>query len=107
MSTSSFYTADSTFKCTVSVDSSKTSGCVSFEYWNKFVVFCPLDKAKVSSLSTLTIKAGNLPFINGDHLPYRTVYAWSDCVKGLAIAKTDSLTVIPVKGLLKILSVSP
>jgi hypothetical protein len=80
---------------------------VTFEYLDKYVIFCPLDKGKVSSLSTLTIKAGNLPFINGDHLPHNTVYAWSDNKRGLGIGKFESLTVIPVKGLLRILSVSP
>lgn len=80
---------------------------MTYEYLDKYVIFCPLDKAKVSTLTTLTIKAGNLPFINGDHLPYSTVYAWSDSLRGLGIGKIESLTVIPVKGLLRILSVSP
>lgn len=76
---------------------------MTFEYLTKFVIFCPTDKASDSPLTTLTIKAGNLPFINGDKLPYRTVYAWSDKVNGLGVFKVDVDTLITLKGVVKIL----
>ncbi|CAD8052806.1 unnamed protein product [Paramecium sonneborni] len=107
VSTSPFYTSDSIIKSPISVDSSKVSGCVTFEYLTKFVIFCPTDKASDSPLTTLTIKAGNLPFNNGDKLPYRTVYAWSDKVNGLGIFRVDSDTLITLKGVVKILQVWP
>lgn len=62
---------------------------MSFEYSSKYVIYCPLDKASDSPLSTFTIKAGNLPFINGVSLPYPTVYTWSDMKNGLGAFRID------------------
>lgn len=44
--------------------------------------------------------------MNGDKAPLRTCYSWSDSVKGLRSLKTDTTSVIPTVGTIKIKGLS-
>lgn len=103
------YTDNSVFD--LNVAGKTTSGlCTSFDYlvnsMRRYVIYCPREKGRISTLSSLQISFANTPYINGDHLPVLTAFAWSDSIKGLRSFKMDPVNVIPNRGLLKIQSVT-
>lgn len=48
-----------------------------------------------------------MPFINGDHLPIKTSFTWSDCKAGLRSFRANPAAVVPNRGTLKITGVAP
>ena len=52
------------------------------------------------------MKSANLPFINGEKLPVKTAFTWSDATRGLGSFQIDTSTLISNTGILKIGSVN-